>query len=182
MYTDLILFDGEKFSLGFDKICRAYIASNPKGMKGGCTVLECDEESIQPALEGRKARVILVSEKNTRDSMHFRKAALNQVTCALAKKNDIMIAFSFSAILSSGNRPLLLGRMMQNIRLCRKYKVKMIFASFARNKYEMRNASDLISFAQLIGMSPSEAQSSLENAGSAFDVKQDTAKGVRILG
>ena len=51
-----------------------------------------------------------------------------------------------------------MGRIMQNIRLCRKYNVSMVFASFAEAKWEMRSAKDLMSFAVLLGMTPKEAK------------------------
>ena len=50
---------------------------------------------------------------------------------------------------------------MQNIRLCRKYKVKMVLASFATDKFEMRDARDLISFGVCLGMNPGEAKKAL---------------------
>ncbi|MBW2977569.1 hypothetical protein KY331_01870 [Candidatus Woesearchaeota archaeon] len=99
-----------------------------------------------------------------KDPLNFRLSGLNQVLCNLAHKNKVAVAFSFSSILNSKNKPQLLGRIMQNITLCRKYKVKTIFASFAQNPLQMRSAHDLISLATVLGMHPSEAKSSLTNA------------------
>jgi len=100
-----------------------------------------------------------------RDSMHHRNSGLNHVLCKLANKNNIMIGFSFSDILNTNGitRSQILGRIMQNIRLCRKYKVKTIVASFAENPYELRPYHDLKSVFICLGMHPEEAKNSLEN-------------------
>ena len=100
-----------------------------------------------------------------RDSMHSRNSGLNQVLCKLANKNNVIIGFSFSGILNTDGvtRSQILGRTMQNIRLCRKYKVKTVVASFAEKPYEMRPYHDLKSVFICFGMHPEETKNSLEN-------------------
>ena len=115
--------------------------------------------------ENKKVDIITGLEKEKKaDHMKFRNSGLNHVLCKLAKENGITIAFSFNDVLKSKNmlRGQVLGRMMQNVRLCRKYKVRMMVASFAENKYEMRNVKDLIAFGRTIGMNPGEAKKALE--------------------
>ena len=100
-----------------------------------------------------------------RDSMHSRNSGLNQILCKLANKNNIIIGFSFSSLLNADGklRSQILGRLMQNIRLCRKYKVKTAISSFAEKPYDMRSCSDLKSVLISLGMHPTEAHDSLEN-------------------
>jgi RNase P/RNase MRP subunit p30 len=95
-----------------------------------------------------------LEEVNRKDSMHYRNSGLNQVHCKLANKNNITITFSFTSLLKDNKiyRSQILGRMMQNIRFCRKYKVKTIIASFTDNPYGMRSYKDLESFGRLLGM------------------------------
>ena len=102
----------------------------------------------------KKVDILLSPEKNNkRDFMFFRNSGLNQVLCKLAVKNHISIGFNFSDILNSNGkeRSKLLGRMTQNVRLCKKYKVKMEFSSFAKNKFELRSDAILTSFAKVLG-------------------------------
>ena len=107
--------------------------------------------------------------------------------CKLAKKNNIAIGFSFNEILKSKEKSKLIGRMMQNIKLCRKYKVKMVFASFAKNKFEMRAVKDLLSFCRVLGMTPREAKSALNQAENIFKKNQERksknyiAEGMKII-
>jgi RNase P/RNase MRP subunit p30 len=89
-----------------------------------------------------------------KDSLHFRNSGLNHILCAILDKNSIKVALSFSMLLNAKGtrRSVLMGRMSQNIRLCRKYKVRLLLASFARNPYHMRPPHDLKSLAMVLGM------------------------------
>ena len=118
------------------------------------------------AIEKSKANTVFGLETiAARDSMHHRNSGLNQVLCKLANKNNVMIGFSFSSILNTDGmiRSQIFGRMMQNIRLCRKYKVKAVIASFAEKPYDMRPYPDLKSIFISLGMHPKEAKNSLEH-------------------
>jgi len=85
--------------------------------------------------------------------MFSRRSGLNQVLCKLAAKNNVAIGFDFSYLLNSSGkeRARILGRMSQNVRFCKKYKVKMVFSSFARNKYELRSENYLKIFSKILG-------------------------------
>ncbi|MBU2633793.1 MAG: hypothetical protein KJ674_00960 [Nanoarchaeota archaeon] len=108
-------------------------------------------------LETKKNIILIGIEKNKpKDFMKSRNSGLNQVLCKLAKKNNISIGISFNDILNSKDRINLLGRIMFNIKLCRKYKVKVILCNSTKNKEEIRNEKDLRAFALTLGLSPSE--------------------------
>ncbi|MBU1201939.1 MAG: hypothetical protein KKA51_05530 [Nanoarchaeota archaeon] len=105
--------------------------------------------------ENKSTDYVYEIEKDTKkDNYHYRQSGLNQVLCALAKEKDITIAFSFNLLLTSKNKETVLGKMMQNARLCNKYKVKTIVASFARKPNELRNEKDLSSFGAVLGLKP----------------------------
>lgn len=86
------------------------------------------------------------------DSMHKRDSGLDPAVCKDLAQFKVGYVVSFFEILEADDREGLIGRIMQNIRLCRKYKVQMIMASFARKPIEMRNQSDMASFARVIGI------------------------------
>lgn len=113
-----------------------------------------DEKINRAALEDKKVDILLCPEKNSRrDLMFSRRSGLNQVLCKLAAKNDVAIGFDFSYLLNSSGkeRAKILGRMKQNVRFCKKYKVKMVFSSFARTKYELRSTDFLKTFQRILG-------------------------------
>ncbi len=102
-----------------------------------------------------------VSIKHPRAEEFLRRDLEN--VARLAKKNDVAIGFSFNSVLNSSGmlRAQIIGRMQQNISLCRKYKNKTVIASFARNPYEMRAPGDLMAFFVAIGMHQKEAKDGL---------------------
>ena len=102
-------------------------------------------------MEGSLANLIFSFEENQRkDFIHQRASGLNHILCNLARKNNITIGFSFTSILNAKDRHQILGRIMQNLRICKQYKVKTIIASFATNPYEMRSMHDLASLFKLL--------------------------------
>lgn len=93
------------------------------------------------------------------DMMHERTSGLNQVLCKLAA-GKTRIYFSFRNILDTKGMPRarLMGRIMQNIRLCKKYGVAMGIASFASDPFQMRSSYDLKSYFLMLGMTPEEVK------------------------
>ena len=77
--------------------------------------------------------------------------------CRLAHENNVAIGVSLNSLYG----PFLLGRFKQNIKLCRKYKVKILFFTFAKNKYELRGKEDMLGFLRAMGMTGKEAKSAL---------------------
>lgn len=103
-------------------------------------------EDNRYVLEKTKADIVFAFEETgRRDFIHHRDSGLNHILCAIAKEKGKTIGFSFSAILKSEGmlRAQIIGRMIQNIELCRKYKVNTLIASFAESPYEMRGWHDL---------------------------------------
>ena len=124
-----------------------------------------------------------------KDFMKARNAGLDSASCKIAAKNKIAVGIDFNEILHAGEREreVLIGRIMQNIKLCRKYKVKMLLASFASSVLEMRSAFDLQALAQAIGMTPKEAQDSLQEAGKLLKKNEEkksqgyVSEGIRVV-
>ena len=121
----------------------------------GLIVVRGGDLKINRALvENKKVDVLLSPERNDKkDSMFFRNSGLNQVLCKLAVKNNVSIGFDFSSLLNSSGkkRAIILGRMRQNYKFCKKYKVKMVFSTFAKNKYELRSNDLMRSFERILG-------------------------------
>ncbi len=106
-------------------------------------------------LEKSKADLVFgFEEVQRKDYMHHRGSGLNQVLCKIAAQNGKIIGFSFSSVLNADRqiRARIIGRMMQNAKFCKKYKVKTVFASFAKNPYEMRAPKDMAAFKRIIGL------------------------------
>ena len=102
--------------------------------------------------------------QEAKDPTHYRASGLNQVLCKLATEKKVRIGISFSTILAytGQKRATTLGRIMQNIIFCRKYKTPIKIASFATNPYEMRAPAELAAFFQQLGIHPKEIQTALK--------------------
>ncbi len=87
------------------------------------------------------------------DFLHQRRGNLNQVICQEMVEHDVAYGLSFSLVLNSQNKDKVLGRMKQNIKLCRKYEVPLVVASFARSPFELRAPNDLLAFFKALGLS-----------------------------
>jgi len=195
MFTDLILCKQYFLHLGFDRILDVNIIDfNSKrelrkklNNHQGLRIIHGSKENRE-VIELKKIDILLSPEKGVKkDSFHNRNSGLNHVICNLAKKNDIAIGFNFNEVLVSKGmkRAEIIGRMMQNVRLCRKYKLKMVLGSFAWNKWQMRSRNDLISFGIILGMHQNEAKNSLQAVNDIIGEKREKqnilVEGVKIL-
>ena len=110
------------------------------------------EDLLRFALEKTPISMVLgIEHIHPKESTHFVRGGLDQVLCKIAAEKEKTIAFPFSNILNSPQRSKLLARMMFNIKLCKKYKVKVFFSNFSHEKMEMRSARDLLSFWNVLG-------------------------------
>ncbi|MDP3697986.1 MAG: hypothetical protein Q8R47_00210 [Nanoarchaeota archaeon] len=118
------------------------------------TLFKADsEEMLRFALEKNGVDIIYGMENlHPKDSLHFVRGGLDQVLCAIAAEKGKIIGFSFSEILNSQNKGKLLARMIFNIKLCKKYKVPMLFGSFTAFREEMRSAKDLQALGRILGL------------------------------
>ncbi len=103
-------------------------------------------------IESKKIKIIYgFEESGKKDYFHQRASGLNHVLCELARKNDVAVGFSYSSVISNKNPALIIGRMMQNISLCKKYKVDTLITSFSSNPFELRQPHDVSSLFKLLG-------------------------------
>jgi RNase P/RNase MRP subunit p30 len=149
--------------LGYSGLCFIYTAVKKTDIKSDIEIFNgvlCKNklkkadfvllESNNRVLLKKKPNAIINIE-GERDFIHQRDSGLDQVICKEMHKYGVKYAVPFSAILNSDDKARLLGRVIQNIRLCKKYKVDVLIASFAEKPYEMRNAQDLIAFSRTLG-------------------------------
>lgn len=87
-----------------------------------------DIEFNRGILEIKKVNMLVLDHKNKKDKLKQRDSGLNEVLCKIARDNNITLAIDFNEILEihGKERALILARIMQNIRLCKKFKNKMI--------------------------------------------------------
>ena len=117
----------------------------------------------------------LVSPENSKfhhkDGLKQRDSGLNHVLAKIANEKGIAIVINFSEISESTDeknmlekkaRALVLARIIQNIKLCRKAKCKIKIATFAKTKTQLRTPNELKAFAFSLGMSSQQVKQSTE--------------------
>ena len=103
---------------------------------------------IRYILENKKiAAVCSIEEESLKDFMHSRNSNLNNIFCEIARKNNIGYAISISSILSAKNKISLLGKILQNIKLCKKHKVKVYILNDSN-----KNPKDIAAFARFMNI------------------------------
>ncbi|MCG2719072.1 MAG: hypothetical protein L6408_09615 [Nanoarchaeota archaeon] len=183
MFIDLILCKEHSSDLDFDSVMAVepieFTTKNDirkKINKIKDLKIVLGSKSNRTLVEMKNIDILLSPERGVKkDHLHYRNSGLNQVVCKLAKKRNIAIGFNFNDILitKGKERAQILGRMMQNVRLCRKYKLGMVLGSFAKDKWQMRARNDMISLGIVLGMHPEEAKKSLEMVGEILKEKKD---------
>jgi len=96
-------------------------------------------------------------EQERYDGLHHHNSGLNHVLCTLAVERGTHFALNLHSLIASPSlRGQIMGRMMQNIKLCRKLDVKLIVGSFATNPIELRAPGDINALLTLLGMQQEE--------------------------
>src|SRR3989344_573026 len=158
MFCDLLLMerslDIESFSqiLGFNKV---YFKDEISKLG----IKEAKDYSEARALvENNRIKLLLNPHTfGKKDNYSYDRLGLDHILCEVANKNGIFIGFSLDKIKTSTE----MNWVIQSIKLCRKYKVKLFFFSFATNKYEMVARIDFISLLKVLGMKGKEAKTAL---------------------
>ncbi|MEM3074979.1 MAG: hypothetical protein QW727_03500 [Candidatus Pacearchaeota archaeon] len=113
-------------------------------------------------LENYKVYAIIGVEYGfKKDRLKQRNSGLNHVFCRLAEKNNIKICIDFSCLYKFDDfeKSIILSRIMQNIRLCRKYKANIILA----NTEKLGSKFDLFPFLISLGMDTRTAKYAIDN-------------------
>ena len=111
-----------------------------------------DDELNRKILEKEKIDVLLLNQSGRTDKTKQRNSGLNHVLAKIARKKNVAIGINFDEIIESGKKRKadILGRVMQNVKLCNKNKLKMKFVSL-KNKNK-RNIYDIKSLGLVLGM------------------------------
>lgn len=149
--------------ISFDVIFLASPGNFNKAAKQSRTIVAKSSGQDRFIIESKKVKIIYgFEELHRKDYLHQRASGLNHVLCEIARKNNVAIGFSYSSLINKDKAQLAItkGRMIQNIKLCQKYKVKAIIASFSENPFELRAYHDVASLFRLMGMSDSAIKDS----------------------
>lgn len=109
---------------------RAREAIKKAGKEGKKVIFSGDDETSRKIMEREKIDVLLIKLKERKDKLKQRNSGFNQVMAKLALKNSVAIAADIGEIEnaeSKTEKAKIIARLRQNIELCKKNKLKMVF-------------------------------------------------------
>jgi len=118
-----------------------------------------DIEFNRKILEMKHVNMLIIEHKNKKDKLKQRDSGLNQVLCKLAKEKNIVLALDFSEAISTDGteKAKILSRIIQNIKLIKKYKNEFkITAKSSRSDYDLR------AFLQVLGLPTDMSKKAVE--------------------
>jgi len=100
-----------------------------------------------------------------RDSTEYRRSNWNAILTNIAVQNKVSYGIDFSYFLENSGYSLakLLGRDMQNVRLCRR-KIKILMASMAQNAWQLRMPENLSAIGRVLGLNSQQSKASVSSA------------------
>lgn len=109
-----------------------------------------DDKLNRKILEKESIDILLLNQAGRKDFHKQRNSGFNQVMAKIAKKKNIIIGINLDEIIKSHGKEKsgILARVMQNIKICNKNKLKMKFIY----KNQKRNIYDLKALGLVLGM------------------------------
>ncbi len=104
----------------------------------------------RPVFERGVSLIYDLEQSDRHDFIYQRNSGMNHVLAALAKRKHMSIGFNMNTFLKSHKKATLFGRMQQNMRLCEKYGVTPVVASFAQSPGEVVDDIYLDAFERLL--------------------------------
>jgi hypothetical protein len=134
--------------------------------------------TTEPWIFTAGVRLVTELENETRrDSLHHRSSGLDSTTARLCAEHGVVVAIDVRLLRKL--EPVTLGRTMQNITLCRRYKTKMCLISNAQTPDELVTPHDAHGLLVSLGMSQGEASralTTLSDVTKHHSRKQETQK------
>ena len=100
-----------------------------------------NDDLNRKVLEKEDISILLINQKNRKDRMKQRDSGFNHVLAKIAKKKNIEISINLDEIINSNGKEKaeIIGRVIQNIMLCNKNKLKIQFISKSKkDQYDLK--------------------------------------------
>lgn len=143
--SKIVIVSADNFDK-FRKECRVLREKERRKLVGFTTT---DDELARKILEKEKVDIYMPMLFYRKDRQKQRESGLDHVMARLAKKNDVAIGVNLREILTANKKDKaeILARISQNVKLCNKNKLKMVFIDSGE-----KDALDLKSLGSVLGM------------------------------
>ena len=149
---------------GSEKEARKIISSlGDKKEKKAIGIVGGDDAFNRRAVETLKIDYLISPERGVKkDTLKQRDSGINHVVAKLMKEKGIVIVIDFSSIakLSGKDKAIRLGRLIQNVKICRKAGCEIKIASFGKSDVGIVGEKARSSLGVSLGMSSVQARNS----------------------
>lgn len=101
-----------------------------------------NDELNRKILEKEKIDIFLINQGHRKDWQKQRNSGLDQVMAKEAKKNNVIIAINLDEIIDckEKTRSEIMARLKQNVKICNKSKLNMMFISekYKKDDYDLK--------------------------------------------
>jgi RNase P/RNase MRP subunit p30 len=98
-----------------------------------------------------------------KDSMHYRKSVIDDILAKFMAEKKVRYVIDIDAVLGGENSDVSLGRVIQNLMLCRKYGVTVGIINSSQGRDLVISRPDvIISFLETLGMEKKDAKKILK--------------------
>jgi RNase P/RNase MRP subunit p30 len=117
-----------------------------------------------------------------RDSTEYRRSNFNAILANIASQNKVAYGIDFSYFTENSGYSLakLLGREMQNIRLCRR-KTKILMASMAKTAMELRLPENLSAMGRVLGLNSPQSKAAVSSAIQDIIVRKEKRRSGKFV-
>lgn len=127
----------------FSKIREIIKKQKQENPKQPVLVVSKDDDLSRKILEKTQTNILVILQAQRKDFQKQRNSGFNHVLAKIAKKNNIQIGICLDEIIKSKGKEKaeILARVIQNIDLCKKFKVQMQFCgeySAIKNIYDKK--------------------------------------------
>ncbi|MDD4353058.1 MAG: hypothetical protein PHN56_01230 [Candidatus Nanoarchaeia archaeon] len=113
------------------------------------------EDDLKKAIEMTLPYGIINSELiHYKDSLHFIRSGIDDTMAKEMSKKKIAIVFNLNLLISSDSvkRAQIIRRMKENMKKAVKFDIPVLFASLAKDEYELFNGQQIRAWAQSLGI------------------------------
>jgi RNase P/RNase MRP subunit p30 len=113
------------------------------------------EDDLKKAVEMALPYGIINSESIfPKDSLHFIKSGIDDTLAKEMAKKKIAIVFNLGLIIAgdSAKRALIIRRMKENMKKAVRHDIPILFASLAKDEYELFNGQQIRAWAEYFGI------------------------------
>jgi RNase P/RNase MRP subunit p30 len=91
---------------------------------------------------------------HAKDSVHYPRAGIDDTIAKIMARKKIAVVFNLNLLIKheGENRGRIIRRMKENMRRAVKYDAPVLFASCAKNKYELFNSAQIQTWAKHLGI------------------------------